>query len=358
VSPVEPLRKVIGAMDRWQRRTPWAGVPYAVMKKFGDDNANLLVVALAWYGFTAIFPLLLVVVTLFGFIGAQSIGTGIIRTLHEFPVIGTSFNPSSPGALHGSTLGLVVGLIGLVYGAQGVTQTAQQAMATIWHVPQTQRTGFLPRLGRSLAGLVTIGGAFIVNAFVTSYATGGTTSYAIRIPVLAGLLIINVALYFATFTLLTPKVIGPRGLLPGAILGAVAFTALITVGTGLMTHQLRNASATYGAFGTVIGIVALLLLLAKLSLYGAELNPVLARRLYPRALPLGGEPTDADQEVLASLARAEQRRDDQVIGVGFGKDAAGQAASDAFQQSRTPPPSIPSRSSQSAAPDGNQSDSA
>jgi uncharacterized BrkB/YihY/UPF0761 family membrane protein len=336
VNPVEPLRKMIGAVDRWQRRVPWAGVPYAVVKKFGDDNANLAVVALAWYGFTAIFPLLLVVLTLFGFIGAQSIGTGIIRTLHEFPVIGTSFNPSNPAALHGSTLGLIVGLIGLVYGAQGVTQTAQQAMATVWHVPQTQLAGFLPRLGRSLAGLVTIGGAFLVNAFVTSYATGGTASYAIRIPVLAGLLIINAALYFATFTVLTPKVIGPRGLLPGAILGAVAFTALITVGTGLMTHQLKSASATYGAFGLVIGIVTLLLLIAKLSMYAAELNPVLARRLYPRALPLGGEPTDADRQVLASIAHAEQRRDDQVIGVGFGEDAADQAASDAIKQSRTP----------------------
>jgi uncharacterized BrkB/YihY/UPF0761 family membrane protein len=298
-----------------------------------------MVVALAWYGFTAIFPLLLVMMTLLGFIGAKSLGTGIIHTLHEFPVIGTNFNPSSPSALQGSTLGLIVGLIGLVYGAQGVTQTAQQAMATIWHVPQTQRTGFLPRLGRSMAGLITIGGAFLVNAFLSTYATGGTTSYAIRIPVLAGLLIINVGLYFATFTLLTAKVIGPRGHLPGAILGAVAFTALITVGTGLMTHQLKHASsASYGAFGTVIGIVTLLLLLAKLSMYAAELNPVLARRLYPRALPLGGEPTDADRQVLASLAHAEQRLDDEVIGVGFGEDAADQAASDAIEQSRMPRP--------------------
>ena len=70
VNPVEPLRKVIGAVDAWQRRSRWAGVPYAVVKKFGDDNANLVVVALAWYGFTAIFPLLLVVVTIFGLIGA------------------------------------------------------------------------------------------------------------------------------------------------------------------------------------------------------------------------------------------------------------------------------------------------
>jgi uncharacterized BrkB/YihY/UPF0761 family membrane protein len=329
MNPLGTVRTVMGAVDGWQRRNRWAGVPYAVVKKFGDDNANLVAVALAWYGFTAIFPLLLVVVTLFGFIGQQSIGTGIVNTLREFPVIGSDFKASSPEVLHGSVPGLVIGLVLLVYGAQGVTQTAQEAMATVWNIPQTERTGFLPKLGRSLAGLITIGVAFLINAFVTTYATGGTTNYAIRIPVLAGLLVINAALYFASFTLLTAKAIGPRGHLPGAIAGAIAFTALITVGTGLVTHQLKHASSTYGAFGTVIGIVTFLLLLAKLSMYAAELNPVLARRLYPRALPLGGEPTDADRQVLASLVHAEQRRDDEAIGVGFGEHAADQAAADA-----------------------------
>ncbi len=318
----------MAAVDGWQRRARWTGVPYAVTKKFGEDNANLLVVALAWYGFTAIFPLLLVMVTMLGFIGEQSIGTGIIRTLHEFPVIGSSFNPASHSVLHGSALGLAVGLVGLVYGAQGVTQTAQLAMATVWNIPLNQRTGFLPRLGRGLAGLFSIGTAFVINAFVTSYVTGGTNSYAIRVPVLAGLLVINTVLYFATFTLLTAKAIGPRGLLPGAIAGAVAFVALITVGTGLITHQLKYASATYGAFGTVIGVLTFLLVLAKLSMYAAELNPVLARRLYPRALPLGGPPTDADRHVLA-LARAERQPDDQGIAVSSGDRVPGQAASDA-----------------------------
>jgi uncharacterized BrkB/YihY/UPF0761 family membrane protein len=337
VNPVEPLRKAIGAMDAFQRRHRWSGVPYAVMKKFGDDNANLVVVALAWYGFTAIFPLLLVVVTIFGIIGEASIGNGVLHTLQEFPVVGIDFKPASPTALHGSALGLVVGLVGLIYGAQGVTQTAQLAMATVWNIPQIQRTGFLPRLGRSVAGLITIGFAFFVNAFATTYVTGGTSNYAIRIPVLAGLLVLNCALYFATFTLLTAKVVGPRGHLPGAILGGVAFTALITIGTGLVTHQLKNTSATYGAFGTVIGIVAFLLLLAKLSLYAAELNPVLARKLYPRALPMSDEPTEADHEVLTYIVRAEQRRKDQVIGVGYGDQAAADAASDASRMEHLRP---------------------
>jgi len=75
--------------------------------------------------------------------------------------------------------------------------------------------------------------------------------------------------------------------------------------------------------------VAFLLVLAKLSMYAAELNPVLARRLYPRALPLCGEPTDADRRVLAGLVHAELRSNDEAIGVGFGDHAAEQAASDA-----------------------------
>src|SRR5260370_31822363 len=168
----------MGGLDGREGEARWAGVPYAVVKKSGDDNANLQVVALAWYGFTAIFPLLLIVVTVFGFIGAQSIGAGIIRTLHQFPVIGSSFNPASHHALHGSGLGLVIGLIGLLYGAQGVTQTAQQAMATVWNIPQTQRTVFLPRLSRSLPAPFTIGPAAVINAFVTTYATPGTSNYA------------------------------------------------------------------------------------------------------------------------------------------------------------------------------------
>jgi uncharacterized BrkB/YihY/UPF0761 family membrane protein len=336
MSPVDPLKKVIGAVDRFQRRTPAVAVPYAVQKKFGNDNANLVVVALAWYGFTAIFPLLLVVVTVFQLIGAQSLGDTLVHTLQEFPVVGTNLKVVGKSPGDGSVIGLVVGLVGLLYGAQGVTQTAQLAMATVWNVPQYQRTGFLPRLGRSIAGLITIGGAFVINAFVSTYATGGTSNYAIRVPVLAGLLIINIALYFAAFTLLTAKVIGPRGLLPGAIAGGIIFTALITVGTGLITHELKNADETYGTFGTVIGIVAFLLLLAKLSIYAAELNPVLSRKLYPRALPMG-EPTDADHRVLAYVVYQEQSRKDQAIGVGFGDDAANLAAADAVSRARPRP---------------------
>ena len=145
--PMGLLRSAVATLDRWQQRHRVAGAAYGVVKKFGDDNANLLVVSLAWYGFTAIFPLLLVVVTVLGFIGEKSLGGTLVSTLHQFPVIGDSFNPASGSRLHGSSLGLVIGLLGLLYGAQGVTQTAQLAMASVWDIPQLERTGFCPGSG-------------------------------------------------------------------------------------------------------------------------------------------------------------------------------------------------------------------
>jgi hypothetical protein len=100
----------------------------------------------------------------------------------------------------------------------------------------------------------------------------------------------------------------------------VGFTVLITVGAGLVQHQLRNSGATYGAFATAIGLVTFLLLLSKLTLYAAELNPVLARRLWPRALPTC-PPTEADDEHLQALVHEQQRRPDERIGVRFDPEA-------------------------------------
>lgn len=328
---MDGIKRALAALDRWQRRSRWVGPAWAVNKKFGDDKANLYVVALGWYGFTAIYPLLLVAISILGFIGQASLGHSTLATLQKFPVIGQQFTPGEGGKqLHGSVLGLVIGLAGLLYGAQGVTQTAQQTMARCWNVPEVARPGFLPRMGRSFTGLVLIGGAFLVTAVAGSFATAHNEALYVRVPVLAVLLAVNTAFYMATFRALTPKEAPTRALLPGAAFGAVCFTALTTIGTGLVSHELAGKSATYGAFASVIGVVAFLLLLAKLSVYGAELNPVLHRRLWPRALPTS-EPTRADQQVLHDLAHEQRALPEQRIGVGFDECAPEEARLDAEQ---------------------------
>jgi uncharacterized BrkB/YihY/UPF0761 family membrane protein len=304
---MKALDRVVDRIDQWQQHNRVAAPAYAVIKKFGDDQANNLVVGLGWYGFTSIYPLLLVVVTIFGFIGAASLGTGIINTLHQFPIIGTSFNPATASSrLQGNVVGLIIGLVLLVYGAQGVTQTAQQAMATVWDIPKEKLPGFVPRLGRSVGALVIIGVCFLVNAALGVLATGGSQSYGVRVPVILAMVVINILSYAAAFRALTPKAVGTRSLVPGAVVAAICFTALITVGSGLVNHQIRNSSETYGQFAVVIGLVAFLLILAKITIYAAELNVVLDRHLWPRPLREGtkddvtAEPVGPDPE----LARA------------------------------------------------------
>ena len=315
--------------DSWQQRHRVTAVAYAVMKKFGDDDANQCVVGLGWFGFVAIYPLVLAVITIFGFIGAASLGHQVVTTLHEFPIVGSQFNPAHGSSrLHGSTLGLVIGLAGLIYGAQGVTQTAQQAMVRVWNIPQLEVPGFVQRLVRSLAGLAIIGGSFVINAALATFATSGGRTELVRIPVLLAMTLVNVGLYAAAFRALTPSAISARSLLPGAGLAAIGFTFLITLGCGLVEHQVRNSSETYGQFGIVIGLVAFLFLLAKISLYAAELNPVLARELWPRGLR-STHPTEADDRVLRDITHQSLRRRDQRIGVGFGAHADQQVERDA-----------------------------
>jgi uncharacterized BrkB/YihY/UPF0761 family membrane protein len=258
--------------------------------------------------------------------------------LHKFPVVGSQFNPAHGGSsLHGSAAALVIGLAGLLYGAQGVTQSAQQSMLAVWNIPEIDAPGFLPRLLRSLGALAIIGGAFVANAAVGAVATAGGRVFALRVLLVVAMAVMNVALYLASFRVLTPSAVPSRSLVPGAAVAAVGFTVLITLGSGLVQHQVRNSSATYGQFGIVIGLVAFLFLVAKITLYGAELNPVLHRRLWPRGLR-STDPTTADDRVLRDIAHQQVRRTDQRIGVGFGSTAAEQVERDARDQDRATEP--------------------
>jgi uncharacterized BrkB/YihY/UPF0761 family membrane protein len=272
--------------DAWQQRNPLAGPAAAVYRKFKDDDGNALSVALAWYGFVAISPLLLLVVAVFGFIGADSLGNKVVTTLQEFPVIGSAFTSGAGGSnLHGSGLGVVIGAVGLLYGGMGVTRSGQRVMARVWDVPYGRRARFAAKLARGVAGILVIGTAFLVTAFAGGVVTSTGRNFAVRVIVLAALVAANAGFYLLSFYVLTPPDTTTwRPLLPGSILAGAGFALLTTLGTGLVQHQLKHASDTYGAFASVIGIVTYLLLIATLTVFAAELNVVLHRRLWPRSL--------------------------------------------------------------------------
>jgi uncharacterized BrkB/YihY/UPF0761 family membrane protein len=128
--------------------------------------------------------------------------------------------------------------------------------------------------------------------------------------------VVNIATYFGAFRVLTPKVVQSRQLVPGAILGGVLWTILQAIGGYLIGHDLKNDSVTYGVFAAVLGLVAWIYVGSEVMIYAAELNTVLARRLWPRGMvqpPL----TDADQRSLALQATQNRRRPEQEVSVTF-----------------------------------------
>ena len=143
-----------------------AGIPFAVMRKFRDDNGGALTTVVAYNAFFALFPLLLVVVTVLGSLLGRDSGFQqclLGSAVAEFPIIGYQVRDNFH-RLHGSGVGLVVGLVAFAWGARGLAPVTQHAMAESWNIPSRQRPGFLARQVRGLLLLV----VFAVGLAATS----------------------------------------------------------------------------------------------------------------------------------------------------------------------------------------------
>ena len=104
--------------------------------------------------------------------------------------------------------------------------------------------------------------------------------------------------------------------MPGAVLAAVAWVILQTLGSLYVSHILRGMSQTYGVFAIVLGLLAWIFLLAQVVVYAAEVNVVRIDRLWPRSIV---QPpfTAADRSAHADYARTEERRPEETINVSF-----------------------------------------
>lgn len=310
-----------------QRFAPTAFV-VGVAKKFGDDRGGALAAQLTYYGFLSIFPSLLILTTVLGFVGNREVSNGVIgTTLAQFPVLGEQIGKNVAHPLSGSGIGLAFGLLILLYGLLGSTQAAQNTMAQVWNVPAVARPGFFPRLGRGAGFVATLGIGMVVSAFLSGLVTVAGQSLPARVLGFIVMVALNVGIYLAAFRVLTPGGASTRQLVPGAVLGGVGYSVLLSIGTALVQHQLKHSQAIYGQFALVLGLMAWLALVAQLTVYAAEVNVVLARRLWPRSItaPL----VDADKRVLRDLAHQEERIDDERVAIGFAPDRVGEATRDA-----------------------------
>jgi YihY family inner membrane protein len=315
---MNPVERVIRRVDATQQQhTPTAFV-FGVVKKYGDDNGGVLASNLAYSAFVSVFPLLLILTTILGLVAAvnPTVRTDVLNAVSgQVPLIGKTLTGNVHELRRSSIIGLIVGFLGLIWGASGLAQAGLFTMEQVWNLPGPARPGYVQRLGRAALFIGLLGAGVIVTTGLASLNTYGLKGFwwVILAELLAAAF--NVGMYIGAFRVLTPKGVPTHALIPGAIVGGVLWTVLQVLGTYLVHHFLHSESL-YGIFGTVLGLLAWIYLAVQVTVYSAEINVVLARRLWPRSIvqpPL----TEADRSSMALQALQNQRRPEQHVTVTF-----------------------------------------
>jgi YihY family inner membrane protein len=312
------VERLVRRVDGWQQRHKATAFSYAVVKKFGDDNAGQLVTGLSHTAFVTLFPLLLVLTTVLGLIASfdPSLRHQVITAVsHQFPLIGNQLTGHLPELRRSSVIGLIIGLLVTLWGTTGLAQNGMYTMAQLWNIPGPERPGFLQRLGRTGLFFLVLGVPVLATTALSSLTSFGNHSVWIVAAAEVLALAANVGMYMLAFRVLTPKIVGTRKLIPGAIMGGVAWTILQAAGTLVVGHFVKSTSI-YGVFGIVLALLAWIYLVVQVTVYCAEVNVVLARHLWPRSI-ISPPFTAADREALALQPLQNQRREEQHITVTF-----------------------------------------
>ena len=311
-------------LDQFQRKHRWAGFPLAVVYKYFDDFGAYLAALLTYYGFVSLFPLLLLLSTILGFVlsGDQRLQHEVLTSaLHQFPVIGGDL--AQPKRLGGGPIGLVVGILGSLYGGLGVAQAFQYAANTVWAVPRNSRPNPFRVRGRSLLLLATAGSALLGTTILSILSGGGAGALgaAGRSLTLAASVVINIAVSVFAFRFAPARRLSVRDVVPGAIAAAVIWQLLQSFGIIYVRHVIKHASATNAVFAFVLGLLAFLYITATAVLLCAEINVVRVSHLHPRSLltPFTDNVTltAGDRRAYSRQAKAQRSKGFEHVDVNF-----------------------------------------
>lgn len=326
---------VVGNIDRGQRRRSVIGFPLAVIYKFFDDQGNYLAAILTFYAFLSIFPLLLLATSILGFFldGNPRLQEQVLDSaLGQFPIIGDQLG--RPDGITGSTGGIIVGSLTALYGALGLGLALQNVQSAAWAVPRNSRPHpvmtrvnslFLLFVAGTFIFTISIGSAVLAETdLVGSLSRHGWFHWLVRL--------LTVAILGSAMTVLlrvaAARAIRDRGIraAPGGFTVAVLWQFLQYIGTAYVTNVIasadRNGMAT---FGVVLGLMGLLYIGAIMGVLGIEVNVVLARKLWPRALltPFTDsvDLTEADRRAYAMYAQMQRHKGFETVAVRFdGRD--------------------------------------
>lgn len=272
-------------------RSAWPGVLKGTIREFRDDNLTDLAAALTYYGVLAIFPMIIVVVSVLGLIGHSviqpliknlgSVAPGPARQIFTSAIQNVQSGNGTAGIL------FVAGLAGALWSASGYVAAFIRASNVVWDIEEGRPIWkTLPiRLGVTLVTVVllTVSAAAVVFTGGLAMQVGGLIglgSTAVTVfdiakwPVL--LLIVSLILGVLYYASLNVKQPGIRWVSPGSVFAVLAWLVVSAL-FALYVASFASYNKTYGALGGVVAFLVWLWITNVVILLGAELNAELER---------------------------------------------------------------------------------
>jgi membrane protein len=310
-------------IDALQDRHPWLSFPIAVIYKFVDDQGGYLAALIAYYAFVSTFPLLLLASTVLSWVlvGDPELQRRVIDSaLSQFPVIGDQLQ--QPAHLSGGVTGVLIGVLGALYGGLGIAVALQNAMNVAWNVPRNERPNPIAARLRGLVILAIVGGALLTATILPRFSgLLGITGTAAQIGVTVGTIAVNAVAFLIAFQWSTTRKVSLADIAPGAIGAAVGWYLIQSYGGTYVGHVMATASATNAVFALILGMLALFYITAILVVICVEVNVVRVDRLYPRAVLAvftdNVELKEGDRRAYALQAEAQRNKDFQNVDVTF-----------------------------------------
>ena len=283
----------------------WWPVLKRTVAEFREDNLTDWAAALTYYSVLAIFPALIVLVSILGLVGESATQPLIdnLGTVAPGPAkdIFTSALKNLQGDQGAAGVLFVVGLVGALWSASGYVGAFMRASNAIYDIDEGRPVWktlpvrvsltlvLLTLLAISTIAVVLTGG--IAEKFGDLVGLGNTAVTVWNIAKWPVLLVV-VSFMFALLYWAAPNVKHPgfRWITPGGLLAVVAW--LIASGAfGLFVSNFGSYNKTYGALGGVVVFLVWLWLSNIVILLGAEFNAELERQ---RAIEGGMEPPDKE----------------------------------------------------------------
>ena len=288
-----PPRRWLEGVDRLQQRHAWLAFPAAVAHRYGWQRTAGFAAMIAYYGFLSILPLFLVAVSLSRLLleDHPSLQASVMDTLvGRFGVLGEELAASIEPTT-GDTVAVVVGLLVALWAGLGVLQSMQRAFNDIWEVPREEQPTFVRSRLRSLLTIVGFGIVVLISSVLPAVlAVAGLTVGSWLLGLVVSY-VVALLLYLLAYRLLTSARLRWRDVAPGAALAAATWVGLQTLGVWLLDRWIGDSSALYGSFGVTLGMLLWISLIAQVTLFGAQLNAVRVRHLWPRSfLDRSGDP--------------------------------------------------------------------